>query len=82
MNPLVQAAPVIATIILLGVIGMIVKTVRRAWANHAEPETIRKRHLKDAQRGLLLHRLEEEHHRAAAEGHVATIKRLTEYGNA
>jgi membrane protein implicated in regulation of membrane protease activity len=78
MNPLAQAAPLIATIILLVLVVMIVKTVRRAWANHAEPETIRKRQMKDAHRGVLLHRLEEEHHRAAAEGHEATIKRLTE----
>lgn len=77
MNPLTQAAPVVATIILIVLVMMIVKTIRRAWATHAEPETIRKRHLKDAHRGLLLHRLEEEHHRAAAEGHEATIKRLT-----
>lgn len=78
MNPLTQAAPVIATIILIALVVMIVKTVYRAWASHAEPETIRKRQLKDAHRGVLLHRLEEEHHRAAAEGHEATIKRLTE----
>lgn len=76
MNPLAQAAPVIAVVVLLIVVRMVWISTQRALRNHADPATIIKRQLKDAQRGRLLHQLEAEHHQAAADGHAATIARL------
>lgn len=77
MNPLAQAAPVVAVIVLAVVLRMIWTSTQRALRNHADPATIIKRQLKDARRGQLLHLLEAEHHQAAADGHAATIARLT-----